>query len=112
MSIRIALILALAAPLAACVTAKDLSSLDPVFYGSTQRSAQDYIGCVAAAWKGQGVKFQQHPLRDGFELTVDGALGVEAVLSASTYRGKTDVRLNSRLAQRAQPLAEAGNLCL
>ncbi len=112
MKIRLALILALAAPLAACVTAKDIRSLDPVFYGSTQRSAAEYVECVGAAWKGLGVAFKQQPLRDGLELAVEGSLGVESVLSASTYRGKTDVRLASRLPQRAQPLAESANLCL
>ncbi|AHV94672.1 hypothetical protein [Bordetella holmesii] len=112
MTLRIAFIVALAAPLAACVTAQNIRSLDPLFYGSTQRSAQQYTECVSAAWKGMGVNFTQQPLRDGLELVVDGSLGVEAVLSASTYRGKTDVKLASRLPQRSQPLVESANLCL
>lgn len=109
---RLSLPLLVAFSLSACVTSKDISKLDPVFYGSTARTAQAYAECVGAAWRGLGVDFEQRPIHGGFELQVDGAVGVESVLSVSSYRGKTDVRLSSRLPRRAQALAEAGNLCL
>lgn len=112
MKLRLAIVLSLVAPLAACVTAKDIRSLDPVFYGSTQRSAQDYTECVAAAWKGLGVEFTQNKTREGYELQVPGMMGVESVLTVDHYRGKTDVRMGARLPQRSQPLAESANLCL
>ncbi len=112
MNARLALPLLLAVTLSACVTSKDVSKLDPVFYGSTLRSAEDYVACVGAAWKGLGTEFEKRAIHGGYELIVDGTMGAESVLTASTYRKKTDVRLSSRLPKRAQPLGEAANLCL
>lgn len=112
MNARLSIPLLLVISLSACSTAKDISKLDPVFYGSTARSAQAYTECVGAAWNGLGITFEQRPIHGGFELVVEGAVGAESVMSVSSYRGKTDVRLSSRLPKRAQPLAEAGNLCL
>ncbi|MDQ8033790.1 hypothetical protein CEG14_05195 [Bordetella genomosp. 1] len=113
MKVSIALPLAAATlMLTACANVKDISNTDPVFYGSTARPAAEYLGCVAAAWKGQGVDFHQTEIKNGGELVVDGTLGVEAVLSATTWRGKTDARLTTRRPSRAVTLSDSANLCL
>ena len=53
MKVRTALSLtAVLLAVSACANVKDVRDRDPVFYGSTQRSAEDYTNCVASAWKG------------------------------------------------------------
>lgn len=51
MKARFAL-LALGLALAGCANVKDIRDREPAFYGSPQRSAQEYAACVSAAWKG------------------------------------------------------------
>jgi len=98
--------------LSACASVQDVNKSEPVFYGSTARPAQEYLSCVASAWKGQGVDFKQNEIKNGGELVVEGTLGVEAVLSATTWRGKTDAKLNTRRPSRAVTLSDSANLCL
>ena len=64
MKVRIALSLTVLAALSACANVKDVRDRDPVFYGSTQRTAEAYTTCVASAWKNMGVNFQQKAVRD------------------------------------------------
>ena len=89
-----------------------MRSRDPVFYGSTQRSAEDYTACVASAWKAQGIKFEQKAVRNGFELVQSDSLGVEAVLTTTHWKGKTETRLSTRINRRDQSMIEPANLCL
>ncbi|MEN4919995.1 hypothetical protein ABE485_15080 [Achromobacter spanius] len=112
MKVRIALSLAALAALSACANVKDVRDRDPVFYGSTQRTAEDYTQCVADAWKSLGVNFKQTAVRNGFELVQEDSLGVEAVLSTIHWKGKTEARLSTRIARRDQSIIEPANLCL
>lgn len=112
MKVRFALSLTVLAALTACANVKDVRQRDPVFYGSTQRTAEDYTACVASAWKSQGVNFKQNAVRNGFELVQEDSLGVEAVLTTTTRKGKTETRLSTRIARRDQTIIEPANLCL
>ncbi|AUT50353.1 hypothetical protein [Achromobacter sp. AONIH1] len=112
MKVRLALSLTVLAALSACANVKDVRSRDPVFYGSTQRSAEDYTACVASAWKAQGIKFEQKAVRNGFELVQSDSLGVEAVLTTTHWKGKTETRLSTRINRRDQSMIEPANLCL
>lgn len=112
MKARTILSLAAVAALSACANVKDVRERDPVFYGSTQRTAQDYTQCVASAWKGLDVNFEQKEVRNGYELIMQDSLGVEAVLTTTTWKGKTEARLSTRIARRDQTIIEPANLCL
>ncbi len=112
MKARLILSLAALAALSACANVKDVRDRDPVFYGSTQRTAEDYTQCVANAWKGLGVNFEQKAVRNGYELVLHGSLGVEAVLTTTHWKGKTEARLSTRIARRDQTIIEPANLCL
>lgn len=112
MKVRIVLSLTVLAALSACANVKDVRERDPVFYGSTQRTAEDYTQCVADAWKNMGINFKQNAVRNGFELVQEDSLGVEAVLSTIHWKGKTEVRLSTRIARRDQTIIEPANLCL
>ena len=112
MKVRTILSLTALAALTACANVKDVRDRDPVFYGSTQRTAQDYTQCVADAWKGLDVNFEQEPVRNGYELVLHGSLGVEAVLTTTHWKGKTEARLSTRIARRDQTIIEPANLCL
>ncbi|HEY9320802.1 MULTISPECIES: hypothetical protein [Achromobacter] len=112
MKVRFALSLTVLAALTACANVKDVRQRDPVFYGATQRTAEDYTRCVADAWKNQGVNFKQNTVRNGFELVQEDSLGVEAVLTTTTWKGKTETRLSTRIARRDQSIIEPANLCL
>ncbi|KRC77595.1 hypothetical protein D3C87_418800 [compost metagenome] len=112
MKVRIVLSLTVLAALSACANVKDVRDRDPVFYGATQRSAEDYTQCVADAWKAQGVNFKQRAVRNGFELVQEDSLGVEAVLTTTHWKGKTETRLSTRIARRDQSIIEPANLCL
>ncbi len=112
MKVRTALSLTVLAALSACANVKDVRDRDPVFYGSTQRTAEDYTACVAESWKNMGINFQQKAVRNGFELIQEDSLGVEAVLTTTHWKGKTEVRLSTRIARRDQTIIEPANLCL
>ncbi|WP_447921363.1 hypothetical protein [Achromobacter aegrifaciens] len=112
MKVRTALSLTVLAALSACANVKDVRDRDPVFYGSTQRTAEDYTACVAASWKNLGINFQQKTVRNGFELIQEDSLGVEAVLTTTHWKGKTEARLSTRIARRDQTIIEPANLCL
>ena len=98
--------------MSACANVKDVRDRDPVFYGSTQRTPEDYTQCVAESWKALGVKFQQNAVRNGQELVLEGSLGIEAVLTTTHWKGKTEARLSTRIARRDQSIIEPANLCL
>ncbi|WP_238927616.1 hypothetical protein [Achromobacter xylosoxidans] len=113
MKVRTALSLAaVVLAVSACANVKDVRQRDPVFYGSTQRTAEDYTNCVADAWKSLDVNFERKTVRNGFELIQSDSLGVEAVLTTTTWKGKTEARLSTRIARRDQTLIEPANLCL
>lgn len=98
--------------LAGCASVKDVTAREPVFFGSTSRTADDYVQCVDSAWKGQGTTATRQVVRNGYELVVQSTMGVEAVLTATTWKGKTDARLSTRIQRLSTALAEAANLCL
>jgi len=98
--------------LAGCATGDDLAKRDPVFYGSSARNAQDYSDCVVAAWQGQGGEVARHPIQDGFRVTSSSSISVEGVLDVITYRGKTEIKMYTRLPERGRDLVEAANLCM
>jgi len=112
MNVKIPTLLMCVSVLAGCASVKDISDRDPVFFGSTTRSAEDYVQCVDSAWKGQGTTAERKPVRNGYELVVHGTMGVEAVLAATTWKGKTEARLSTRIQRTSTALAEAANLCL
>jgi len=112
MNLRLVAPLALAGVLAGCASVKDIRDRDPVFFGSTARTAEQYTTCVDTAWKGIGTTAERHDVRNGHELVVQGSMGVDAVLTATTWKGKTDVRLSTRIPRYSTALAEAANLCL
>lgn len=98
--------------LAGCASVKDVTDREPVFFGSTARTADVYVQCVDSAWKGLGTMSRRQPVHNGYELIVEGTMGVEAVLTATTWKGKTDARLSTRIPRASTALAEAANLCL
>ena len=111
MKVRLALSLTVLAALSACANVRTcaaaiLCSMAP------QRSAGDYTACVAGAWKAQGIKFEQKAVRNGFELVQSDSLGVEAVLTTTHWKGKTETRLSTRINRRDQSMIEPANLCL
>lgn len=112
MKIRIAAMLALGLAVAGCASVDAVSSLDPSFFGSSQRSAKDYGECVAEAWKGQGFAVETTPIQDGYRVSGSSSISVEGVMSVITYRGKTDIKLSTRLPARGQSMIEAANLCM
>ncbi|MGE8628962.1 hypothetical protein [Achromobacter denitrificans] len=112
MKVRTALSLTALAALTACANVKDVRDRDPVFYGATQRSAEDYTNCVAESWKNLGINFERKTVRNGFELIQQDSLGVEAVLTTTHWKGKTETRLSTRIARRDQTIIEPANLCL
>lgn len=112
MKARTVLSLTALAALTACANVKDVRDRDPVFYGATQRTAEEYTDCVADAWKNMGVNFQKRPVRNGFELVQEDSFGVEAVLTTTHWKGKTETRLSTRVARRDQSIIEPANLCL
>lgn len=112
MNLRLVASLALAGGLAGCANVKDIRERDPVFFGSSARSAEQYTTCVDKAWQGIGTVAERHPVRNGYELIVQGTMGVNAVLTATTWKGTTEVRLSTRVARYSTALAEAANLCL
>ena len=78
MKVRTVLSLTALAALTACANVKDVRDRDPVFYGATQRSAEDYTNCVAESWKNLGINFERKTVRNGFELIQQDSLGVDA----------------------------------
>ncbi|SAI65664.1 lipoprotein [Bordetella ansorpii] len=112
MRIRIAAMLALGLAVAGCASVDSVSSLDPTFFGSTPRTAKDYSECVAEAWKGQGFSVETTPIQDGFRVAGSSSISVEGVLSVISYRGKTDIKMSTRLPARGQSMIEAANLCM
>ena len=112
MNLRCIAALALAGALAGCASVKDIRERDPVFFGSTARSADQYVTCVESAWQGNGTASERQTVHNGYELVVPGAMGVEAVLTATTWKGKTDARLSTRIRRHDTALSEAANLCL
>jgi hypothetical protein len=103
MKVRTALSLTVLAALSACANVKDVRDRDPVFYGSTQRTPEDYTACVAESWKNLGINFQQKAVRNGFELIQE---------TTTHWKGKTETRLSTRIARRDQSIIEPANLCL
>jgi len=112
MRLNVSVLVVCAGVLAGCASVEDVTSREPVFYGSTARTAADYVQCVDSAWTGQGVVAKRQPIHNGFELVVEGAAGVEAVLTVATWRGKTDARFFTRIQRNSTALSEAANLCL
>lgn len=112
MNLKVPALLVCVVALAGCASVKDITAREPVFYGSTARPAEEYVQCVASAWKGQGTDAVRQPVRNGYELVVHGSMGVEAVLTATTWKGKTDASLSTRIQRSSTALAEAANLCL
>lgn len=112
MNVKVPVLLVCAGVLAGCASVKDINARDPVFYGSTARPAEEYVQCVDSAWKGQGTNAERRPVHNGYELVVQGSMGVEAVLTATTWKGKTDASLSTRIQRTSTALAEAANLCL
>lgn len=112
MNLRVIASLALAGVMAGCANVKDIREREPVFFGSTARTADQYTTCVDSAWKGIGTTAQRQPIHNGYELVVQGTMGVEAVLTAETWKGKTDVKLSTRIPRYSTALTEAANLCL
>lgn len=112
MNVKFAALLACVGVLAGCASAKDIREREPIFFGSTTRTAAEYVQCVDSAWKGQGTMAERHEVHNGYELVVQGTMGVEAVLTATTWKGKTDARLATRIARYSTALSEAANLCL
>ncbi len=51
------------------------------------------------------------PIQDGFEVSYSSRIGAEALLSAITWRGRTDVKLFLRKTERGQSLIDSVNLC-
>jgi len=112
MNLRCIAALALAGALAGCASVKDVREREPVFFGSTARTADQYVTCVESAWRGIGRAAERQEVRNGYELVVPGTMGVEAVLTATTWKGKTDVRLSTRIPRYGTALVEAANLCM
>ncbi|MCD0504366.1 hypothetical protein [Bordetella petrii] len=112
MNLRVIASLALAGVMAGCANVKDIREREPVFFGSTARTADQYTTCVDSAWKGIGTTAQRQSIHNGYELVVQGTMGVEAVLTAETWKGKTDVKLSTRIPRYSTALTEAANLCL
>ena len=112
MRLKVSVLMVSAVLLAGCASVEDVTAREPVFFGSTARTAADYVQCVDAAWKGQGASPTRQSIHNGFELVVPGRVGVEAVLTATTWKGKTDARLFTRIERSSTALAEAANLCL
>ncbi|WP_262358173.1 hypothetical protein, partial [Bordetella pertussis] len=86
MKARFAL-LALGLALAGCANVKDIRDREPAFYGSPQRSAQEYAACVSAAWKGLGVPVEQREIRNGYELVGRRRQPVPVSAAARLWRG-------------------------
>ncbi len=112
MKSRILLTLPLLLVLGACANVKSVRDREPAFFGSTQKTADEYTTCVAQGWKGLDVPFERKAVHNGYELVVPGSLGVDAVLTTTTWKNKTEARLSTRVHRRDQSLAEAANLCL
>jgi len=112
MRIHLAAIVALGLAVTGCASVDSIKSLEPSFFGTTPRTAQDYSECVVAAWKGQGMEVTRSPIQDGFQVSASSSISAEAVLSVITYRGKTDVKMSTRMAQRGRSLIDAANLCM
>lgn len=112
MNLRAPLAIAGLVVLAGCASVDDIAKRDPVFFGSSQRGAAEYVQCVDSAWKGQGTQALRQPIHNGFQLVVNGVMGVEAVLTAETWKGKTDVKLYTRIPRVSTALSESANLCL
>jgi uncharacterized protein YceK len=112
MRLKVSVLMVCASVLAGCASVKDVTTREPVFFGSTARSAADYVQCVDSAWKGLGVNATRQPIHNGFELVVEGYGGVDSVLTATTWQAKTDARLFMRIQRNNTTLAEAANLCL
>jgi hypothetical protein len=111
MNIRAPVAVACLLVLAGCASVKDVAKREPVFFGSTARTAADYVQCVDSAWKGQGVQAARQPIHNGYQLVVEGTMGVEALLTAETWKGKTEAKLYTRIPRASTALAEAANLC-
>lgn len=112
MNLKVPALLVCIGVLGGCASVKDITAREPVFFGSTARTSADYVQCVDSAWKGQGTIAQRQPVHNGYELVVQGAVGVEAVLTVTTWKNKTDARLSTRIQRTSTALAEAANLCL
>lgn len=112
MRLKVSVLMVCAGLLAGCASVEDVTARDPVFFGSTARTAADYVQCVESAWTGQGASATRQPIHNGFELVIQGRAGVEAVLTAATWKGKTDARLFTRIERNSTALSEAANLCL
>lgn len=98
--------------LAGCASVKDVAKREPVFFGSTTRTAADYVQCVDSAWKGLDTQAIRQPIHNGYQLVVEGMAGVEVVLKAETWKGKTEAKMYTRVPRLSTALAEAANLCL
>jgi hypothetical protein len=114
MKLLATLVLTLSLPLAGCVGVSDLrgSKDAPAFYGATLRTAQEYTDCLVASWQAQGGKVARQPIQDGFEVSYEGSLAADGVLTAVTWNGRTDVALQLRQSQRGQSLIDSANLCM
>ena len=111
MKVRLALSLTVLAALSACANVKDAQPRSCVLWlHPTQRRGLHRLR--AGAWKAQGIKFEQKAVRNGFELVQSDSLGVEAVLTTTHWKGKTETRLSTRINRRDQSMIEPANLCL
>lgn len=113
MKFRLSLGLILCGVLAACSTAQDIKKREPVFYGSSSKSAERYTECVAQAWTGLGASFKKTATHNGYDLVLSNSVGgVSAVLATTEWRGKVETTLTSQKSGLDPALVQAANLCL
>src|SRR3546814_4992266 len=83
MNLRCIAALALAGALAGCASVKDIRERDPVFFGSTARSADQYVTCVESAWQGNGTTAERQTVRNGYERSEEHTSELQSLMRIS-----------------------------
>ena len=101
------------AALAGCTTATDMLKREPVFFGHTTRSPQEYAECVADAWRRQGENPKVSPTEYGVDVTLGSVTGMAAALRVQKWaNGRVEIRMSARSSFGSRDLVQAANLCM
>jgi hypothetical protein len=112
MTTRLFLSVLILLSLAACATVDDVRKKDPVFFGDTTKTAQDYAECIYTSWRGQGENVSRNIIPNGEDVYVSGYQGVTVALRVQHYDDRTHVTMSTVRDYGTQNMIEAANLCI
>lgn len=103
---------ALVVLLAGCASIDDLRAKDPVFFSTTEKSAQQYGDCLITNWRGLGENVMSRQIRNGVDVYTQGSSNVDEVVRVQHYDSTTHITMYARRPYGYQDMMQAANLCL